>query len=58
MLQIIRGQAPKSEDSGGSLPPLQEYIDSARNRQTALFDIETQNRSMNPAAKKPQFDFV
>ncbi|KAF3674034.1 meiotic spindle formation protein mei-1 isoform X2 [Capsicum chacoense] len=56
--KIIRGQAPKSEDSGGSLPPLQEYIDSARNRQTALFDIETQNRSMNPAAKKPQFDFV
>lgn len=58
MLQIIRGQAPKDEGSGGSLPPLQDYIDSARNRQRALFDIEIQNRSMNPAAKKPLFDFA
>lgn len=58
MPQIIRGQAPKDEGTGGSLPPLQDYIDSARNRQRALLDIEIQNRSMNPAAKKPQFDFV
>lgn len=58
MLQIIRGQAPKDEGSGGSLPPLQEYIDSARNRQRALFDIEFQNRRINPAAKKPLFDFA
>ncbi|KAJ8550192.1 hypothetical protein K7X08_033899 [Anisodus acutangulus] len=56
--KIIRGQVPKDEGSGGSLPPLQDYIDSARNRQRALLDIEIQNRSMNPAAKKPQFDFV
>lgn len=58
MPQIIRGQAPKDEGTGGSLPPLQDYIDSARNRQRALLDIEIQNQSMNPAAKKPQFDFV
>lgn len=56
--KIIRGQAPKDEDSGGSLPPLQDYIDSARNRQKALFDIEIHNRSTSPSAKKPQFDFV
>lgn len=56
--KIIRGQVPKDEGSGGSLPPLQDYIDSARNRQRALLDIELQNRSMNPAVKKPQFDFV
>ncbi|KAK4710042.1 hypothetical protein R3W88_004555 [Solanum pinnatisectum] len=56
--KIIRGQAPKHEGSGGSLPPLQDYIDSARNRQRALFDIEIQKRSMNPTAKKPLFDFV
>ncbi|MCE3215692.1 hypothetical protein HAX54_003208, partial [Datura stramonium] len=56
--KIIRGQAPKEEGSGGSLPPLQDYIDSARNRQRALLDIGLQNRSMNPAVKKPQFDFV
>lgn len=58
MLQIIRGQAPKHEGSGGSLPPLQDYIESSRNRQRALFDIEIQKRSMNPTAKKPLFDFA
>ncbi|KAG5620701.1 hypothetical protein H5410_005919 [Solanum commersonii] len=56
--KIIRGQAPKHEGSGGSLPPLQDYIDSARDRQRALFDIEIQKRSMNPTAKKRLFDFV
>ncbi|XP_019243888.1 PREDICTED: uncharacterized protein LOC109223875 isoform X1 [Nicotiana attenuata] len=56
--KIIRGQTPKDEGTGGSLPPLQDYIDSARNRQRALLDIEIQNRSMNSASKKPQFDFV
>ncbi|KAK4348075.1 hypothetical protein RND71_034414 [Anisodus tanguticus] len=56
--KIIRGQAPKDEGSGGSLPPLQDYIDSARNRRRGLLDVEIQNRSMNPVAKKPQFDFV
>ncbi|XP_060175758.1 uncharacterized protein LOC132606325 isoform X3 [Lycium barbarum] len=56
--KIIRAQAPKDEGTGGLLPPLQDYIDSARNRQRALLDIDIQNRSMNPASKKPQFDFV
>ncbi|XP_059297186.1 cell division control protein 48 isoform X2 [Lycium ferocissimum] len=56
--KIIRGQAPKDEGTGGLLPPLQDYVDSARNRQRALLDIDIQNRSMNPASKKPQFDFV
>ncbi|CAN4124163.1 unnamed protein product [Withania somnifera] len=56
--QIIRGQVPNDEDSGGSLPPLQDYIDSARNRKRALFDIEIHNRTTSPASKKHQFDFV
>ncbi|KAL3521914.1 hypothetical protein ACH5RR_014748 [Cinchona calisaya] len=55
--KIIRGQANKHEDQL-MLPPLQEYIESATNRQRALLSVEGQNQRPNPLGKKPQFDFV
>ncbi|KAI5672982.1 hypothetical protein M9H77_13346 [Catharanthus roseus] len=55
--KIIRGQANKNEDQG-SLPPLQEYMDSAMNRQRSLLSVADQHRRPNAFGKKPQFDFV
>lgn len=55
--KIIRGQANQGEEQV-LLPPLQEYAESAANRQRALLRIEGQNRLPNPLGKKPQFDFV
>ncbi|CDP04451.1 unnamed protein product [Coffea canephora] len=55
--KIIRGQANAGEGQV-SLPPLQEYVDCATNRQRSLLSIEGENRRPNPLGKKPQFDFV
>ncbi|CAL5410588.1 unnamed protein product [Camellia sinensis] len=54
--KIIRGQANKDAENG-SLPPLQEYIESAMDRRRALLGIADQS-SPDPSAKKPQLDFV
>ncbi|KAI8001168.1 hypothetical protein LOK49_LG09G00207 [Camellia lanceoleosa] len=54
--KIIRGQANKDAENG-SLPPLQEYIESGMDRRRALLGIADQS-SQDPSAKKPQLDFV
>ncbi|CAI9787860.1 unnamed protein product [Fraxinus pennsylvanica] len=56
--KIIRGQAQKKDEENGSLPPLQEYIESVLKRRSALFGVASQNRNPNPLSKKPQFDFL
>ncbi|XP_022855386.1 spermatogenesis-associated protein 5-like isoform X1 [Olea europaea var. sylvestris] len=56
--KIIRGQAQKKDDETGSLPPLQEYIESALKRRSSLLGVASQNRNLNPLSKKPQFDFL
>ncbi|KAG8385785.1 hypothetical protein BUALT_Bualt03G0081400 [Buddleja alternifolia] len=55
--KIIRGQAPKTEEQG-SLPSLNEYIQSAMKRRTAIHGLADQTRNPNPLSKKPQFDFL
>ncbi|CAA2956761.1 ATPase family AAA domain-containing 1-A isoform X1 [Olea europaea subsp. europaea] len=56
--KIIRGQAQKKDEENGSLPPLQEYIESALARRNALLGVANQNRNPNPFSKGPQFDFL
>lgn len=55
--KVIRGQAHKDED-GASLPPLQEYIESASERHKVLLASATQKRDHNSPPKKPQYDFL
>ncbi|XP_059662905.1 uncharacterized protein LOC132308725 [Cornus florida] len=54
--KIIRGQGNK-EAVHGSLPPLQEYIESAMNRKKALDGVATQ-KDRNILTKKPQLDVI
>ncbi|GAV73208.1 AAA domain-containing protein [Cephalotus follicularis] len=54
--KIIRGHVTKDGESG-LLPPLQEYIDSAVNRQRALLGVRDQKiQSSIGRTKKPQLD--
>ncbi|PWA89624.1 P-loop containing nucleoside triphosphate hydrolases superfamily protein [Artemisia annua] len=55
--KIIRGQAHKDVE-GSSLPPLQEYIDSAVERHRVLLASATQKPDNNSSPKKPQYDFL
>ncbi|PWA29845.1 P-loop containing nucleoside triphosphate hydrolases superfamily protein [Artemisia annua] len=55
--KIIRGQAHKDVE-GSSLPPLQEYIDSAVERHQVLLASATQKPDNNSSPKKPQYDFL
>ncbi|GJR33407.1 katanin p60 ATPase-containing subunit A1 isoform X1 [Tanacetum coccineum] len=55
--KIIRGQAHKDVE-GASLPPLQEYIDSAMERHQVLLASATQKPDNNSFPKKPQYDFL
>nr|XP_043621258.1 outer mitochondrial transmembrane helix translocase isoform X2 [Erigeron canadensis] len=55
--KVIRGQARKNED-GPSLPPLEEYIESASERHKALVASATQKLDDNSRPKKPQYDFL
>ncbi|XP_044461760.1 katanin p60 ATPase-containing subunit A1 [Mangifera indica] len=52
--KIIRGQATKDGDKD-CLPPLQEYIESALNRQKSLLNTARQNhqKSYSPTKKQP-----
>lgn len=52
--KVIRGQAQKDEN-GASLPPVQEYIESALERHKALLAAK---RDHNLPSKKPQYDFL
>ncbi|KAI3495164.1 hypothetical protein L1887_37371 [Cichorium endivia] len=52
--KVIRGQAQKDEDRA-SLPPLQEYIDSASERHKVLLAAVGPKRDHK---KKPQYDFL
>ncbi|CAH1448241.1 unnamed protein product [Lactuca virosa] len=53
--KVIRGQAQKNED-GASLPPLQEYIESASERHKVLLAAATDKQDHNfSPKKKPQF---
>ncbi|KAL2467110.1 P-loop containing nucleoside triphosphate hydrolase superfamily protein [Abeliophyllum distichum] len=56
--KIIRGQAQKKDEENVSLPPLQEYIESALKRRSALLGVASYNRNPNPLSKKPQYDFL
>lgn len=47
--KLIRGQAGDAKE--GSLPPLQEYMESAMNRRKSLLEIEEQ-RSQNPGIRR------
>lgn len=54
--KIIRGQVSKDGDQG-SLPPLQEYLESAMNRQKALRSIaeqRAQNQNLDSPRRKPR----
>ncbi|XP_071713975.1 uncharacterized protein [Rutidosis leptorrhynchoides] len=53
--KVIRGQAHKDE-GGTSLPPLQEYVDSAVERHKVLLASATQKRD-NAMYKKPEVAF-
>ncbi|KAL8119458.1 uncharacterized protein LOC141724465 [Apium graveolens] len=53
--KIIRGQAPKIEE-GTSLPPLQEYTDSATSRRKSLVGAACRNQFANGFSKKPEYD--
>ncbi|KAA8520142.1 hypothetical protein F0562_014398 [Nyssa sinensis] len=56
--KIIRGQVDKDAEHG-SLPPLQEYLESAMNRQRALLSVAGQkDRNVFPPTKKPQLDMI
>ncbi|XP_052621126.1 calmodulin-interacting protein 111 isoform X1 [Lactuca sativa] len=56
--KVIRGQAQKNED-GASLPPLQEYIESASERHKVLLAAATDKQDHNfSPKKKPQYDFL
>jgi SpoVK/Ycf46/Vps4 family AAA+-type ATPase len=57
--KIIRGQAETKGD-GASLPPIQEYIESAISRQKALLVAADDAPNPHPRSysKKPQFDFM
>ncbi|KAG2684375.1 hypothetical protein I3760_10G073900 [Carya illinoinensis] len=58
--KIIRGQACKDGEKEGSLPPLQEYIESAMTRRKALLSIiaDQKIQNSNPLKKNPQLDFM
>ncbi|KAL2483940.1 P-loop containing nucleoside triphosphate hydrolase superfamily protein [Forsythia ovata] len=56
--KIIRGKAQKKDEENVSLPPLEEYIESALKRRSALLGVASYNRNPNPLSKKPQFDFL
>ncbi|KAK1363815.1 hypothetical protein POM88_039376 [Heracleum sosnowskyi] len=53
--KIIRGQAPKEEERT-SLPPLQEYTNSAASRRKALVGAACRNQFANGFSKKPEYD--
>ncbi|XP_019171701.1 PREDICTED: cell division control protein 48 isoform X2 [Ipomoea nil] len=53
--KIIRGQTQRDEHC--PLPPLEEYSESAMNRQRALLDL-AQQKQESVLRRKPQFDFV
>ncbi|XP_073039071.1 uncharacterized protein [Primulina eburnea] len=54
--KIIRAQ---KDEHDGSLPPLEEYIESALKRQAAISGAAAQSRKQHsPLSKKPQFDFL
>ncbi|KAL4563000.1 hypothetical protein LXL04_027031 [Taraxacum kok-saghyz] len=56
--KVIRGQAQKDEDRA-SLPPLQEYIDSALERHKVLLAASSHKQDHNfSAKKKAQYDFL
>lgn len=55
--KVIRGQTQKDED-GASLPPLQEYIESASERHKVLLASAFQKPDHNSPRKKPQYDFL
>ncbi|XP_052181807.1 uncharacterized protein LOC127794600 isoform X2 [Diospyros lotus] len=55
--KIIRGQAPKGPDNG-TLPPLQEYIESAIDRQRALISSLAEQRGRNRLVKKQPLDSI
>ncbi|GAA0171547.1 protease [Lithospermum erythrorhizon] len=54
--KIIRGQAQKDEKRG-SLPPLQEYIESATTRRQAILSLREQIQYPRPTSRKPLLDF-
>ncbi|KAH6823357.1 P-loop containing nucleoside triphosphate hydrolases superfamily protein [Perilla frutescens var. hirtella] len=55
--KIIRGQTQKNEEQS-SLPPLGEYVESAKKRRTAMLSVANQIRNPSPLSKNPQFDFI
>ncbi|XAR65693.1 Adenosinetriphosphatase [Bertholletia excelsa] len=55
--KIIRGQAQKDSENG-SLPPLQEYIESAVDRQRALLSSIANQKDQKRSARQLQMDFV
>ncbi|XP_058200353.1 cell division cycle protein 48 homolog [Rhododendron vialii] len=55
--KIIRGQADKDGENG-SLPPLQEYTESAMDRRRALLSGLSDQSDRKPVVKKPQLDLA
>ncbi|KAI8525053.1 hypothetical protein RHMOL_Rhmol13G0198200 [Rhododendron molle] len=55
--KIIRGQADKDGENG-SLPPLQEYTESAMDRRRALLSRLSDQSDRKPVVKKPQLDLA
>ncbi|KAL1809143.1 hypothetical protein ACET3Z_026133 [Daucus carota] len=53
--KIIRGQTPKEEE-GTSLPPLQEYTESAASRRKSLVGAACRNQFAHGFSKKPEYD--